>query len=139
MPATKHNELVTNADQIPDIIREAFHLASTGRKGPVLVDIPKDVLAELRRVSEEVLDEEAQRTRVAIFVSKTDHCLYDLLLRHRAGELVCDIPLIVSNHPDLERVAEQFDHPAQRMAEYIQALLFQFLEGVEIKATETPF
>jgi len=45
MPATKHNELITSADQIPDIIREAFHLASTGRKGPVLVDIPKDVLA----------------------------------------------------------------------------------------------
>jgi len=49
-----------------------------------------------------------RRKRVAIFVSKVDHCLYDLLLRHRAGELVCDIPLIVSNHPDLEPVARQF-------------------------------
>ena len=37
--------------------------------------------------------------RVAIFVSRYDHCLYDLLLRHRAGELACEIPLIVSNHP----------------------------------------
>jgi formyltetrahydrofolate deformylase len=37
--------------------------------------------------------------RLAIFVSRTDHCLYDLLLRHRAGELPCEIPLIVSNHP----------------------------------------
>jgi formyltetrahydrofolate deformylase len=46
--------------------------------------------------------------RMAIFVSKTDHCLYDLLLRHRSGELRCDIPLIVSNHPDLEPVAKQF-------------------------------
>ncbi|MGB0618370.1 MAG: formyltetrahydrofolate deformylase [Myxococcota bacterium] len=46
--------------------------------------------------------------RMAIFVSKTDHCLYDLLLRHRSGELHCDIPLIVSNHPDLEPIAEQF-------------------------------
>ena len=46
--------------------------------------------------------------RMAIFVSKTDHCLYDLLLRHRAGDLHCDIPLIVSNHPDLEPIAEQF-------------------------------
>ncbi len=44
MPATKHNYLVTDADRIPDIIREAFHLAATGRPGPVLVDIPKDVL-----------------------------------------------------------------------------------------------
>lgn len=48
------------------------------------------------------------RKRVAIFVSKYDHCLYDLLLRHRAGELDCDIPLVVSNHPDLATVAEQF-------------------------------
>jgi formyltetrahydrofolate deformylase len=46
--------------------------------------------------------------RMAIFVSKTDHCLYDLLLRHRSGELSCEIPLIISNHPDLEPVAQQF-------------------------------
>ncbi len=46
--------------------------------------------------------------RMAIFVSRYDHCLYDLLLRHRAGELACEIPLIVSNHPELESVAQQF-------------------------------
>jgi formyltetrahydrofolate deformylase len=46
--------------------------------------------------------------RVAIFVSKYDHCLYDLLLRQRSGELSCELPLIVSNHPDLEPVARQF-------------------------------
>jgi len=44
MPCTKHNYLVTDVTDIPDVIREAFHLASTGRPGPVLVDIPKDVL-----------------------------------------------------------------------------------------------
>jgi len=52
------------------------------------------------------LDRDVQR--VAIFVSKTDHCLYDLLLRHRSGELRCKIPLIVSNHPDLEPIAKHF-------------------------------
>lgn len=46
--------------------------------------------------------------RVALFVSKYDHCLYDLLLRERAGELLCEIPLVLSNHPDLEPVAHQF-------------------------------
>ena len=51
------------------------------------------------------------RKRMAIFVSKYDHCLYDLLLRHRAGELRCEIPLIVSNHPDLAHVARQFGIP----------------------------
>jgi len=46
--------------------------------------------------------------RMAIFVSKYDHCLYDLLLRHRAGELACEIPLILSNHADLAPVAALF-------------------------------
>ena len=44
MPITKHNFLVTDAREIPQRIAEAFHLAATGRPGPVLVDIPKDVL-----------------------------------------------------------------------------------------------
>ncbi|WP_082523173.1 acetolactate synthase large subunit [Geodermatophilus sp. Leaf369] len=44
MPVTKHNFLVTDAAEIPQRIAEAFHLASTGRPGPVLVDVPKDVL-----------------------------------------------------------------------------------------------
>ena len=48
------------------------------------------------------------KKRVAIFVSRYDHCLYDLLLRHRSGELSCEIPLVVSNHPDLEPVASDF-------------------------------
>jgi acetolactate synthase-1/2/3 large subunit len=43
LPITKHNFLVTDASEIPQTIAEAFHLASTGRPGPVLVDIPKDV------------------------------------------------------------------------------------------------
>ncbi len=43
MPVTKHNYLVTDAHDLRRIIREAFHIASTGRKGPVLIDLPKDV------------------------------------------------------------------------------------------------
>ncbi|GAA4658144.1 MULTISPECIES: acetolactate synthase large subunit [Amycolatopsis] len=46
MPITKHNFLVKDPADIPRVIAEAFHLASTGRPGPVLVDIPKDVLQE---------------------------------------------------------------------------------------------
>jgi formyltetrahydrofolate deformylase len=52
-----------------------------------------------------------RRKRVALFVSRYDHCLYDLLLRHRAGELPCLMALVVSNHPDLEGVASQFGVP----------------------------
>ena len=52
-----------------------------------------------------------ERKRVAIFVSRFDHCLFDLLWRHRAGELACDIAFVLSNHPDLEPVATQFGVP----------------------------
>jgi acetolactate synthase I/II/III large subunit len=47
MHCTKHSYMVTDADDIPNLIHEAFHLASTGRPGPVLVDIPKDVLNQV--------------------------------------------------------------------------------------------
>ena len=51
------------------------------------------------------------RPRMAIFVSKMSHCLYDLLARWKAGEYDVDIPCIVSNHEDLRYVAEQFGIP----------------------------
>lgn len=50
----------------------------------------------------------AKPKRLAIFVSKYEHCLYDLLLRHRAREFSCEIPVIISNHPELEHVAREF-------------------------------
>jgi len=47
-------------------------------------------------------------TKVAIFVSQHLHCLYDLLLRHKAGQLPCEISLIISNHPQAQSVAKDF-------------------------------
>lgn len=52
-----------------------------------------------------------KKPRMAIFVSKMSHCLYDLLARYKAGEWNVDIPCIVSNHEDLKYVADQFDIP----------------------------
>ena len=51
------------------------------------------------------------KPRMAIFVSKMAHCLYDLLARYTAGEWQVEIPLIISNHPDLQHVAERFGIP----------------------------
>lgn len=51
------------------------------------------------------------KPRRAIFVSKMSHCLFDMLARYTAGEWNVDIPLIVSNHPDLQHVAERFGIP----------------------------
>lgn len=47
--------------------------------------------------------------RVAIFVSKELHCLYDLLLKHQSGQLKCEIPLIISNHAEARQIADFFN------------------------------
>ena len=52
-----------------------------------------------------------EKPRMAIFVSKMSHCLYDLLARYKAGEWDVEIPCIVSNHEDLRYIAEQFGIP----------------------------
>lgn len=51
------------------------------------------------------------KPRMAIFVSKMSHCLFDLLARYTAGEWNVEVPFIVSNHPDLQSVAERFGVP----------------------------
>tara|TARA_R110002049_G_scaffold276978_1_gene455265 strand:- start:898 stop:1641 length:744 start_codon:yes stop_codon:yes gene_type:complete len=51
------------------------------------------------------------KPKMALFVSKYNHCLYDLLSRYNSGELEVEIPFILSNHSDLEYVAKQFDIP----------------------------
>jgi formyltetrahydrofolate deformylase len=62
------------------------------------------------------LEYAAQRKRVAILVSRYDHCLAELLWRHRRGELDADIPLVVSNHAELEREADRFGIPFRHIA-----------------------
>jgi formyltetrahydrofolate deformylase len=52
------------------------------------------------------LAQSSHRQRMIIFVSKYDHCLVDLLYRHQSGELACEIPLIISNHPDNQSIAD---------------------------------
>ncbi|WP_405381157.1 formyltetrahydrofolate deformylase [Maribacter sp. LLG6340-A2] len=57
------------------------------------------------------LHTDEQLPKMAIFVSKYNHCLYDLLSRYRSGELAVEIPFILSNHNDLKHIAEQFNIP----------------------------
>ena len=52
-----------------------------------------------------------EKPRMGLFVSKYNHCLYDLLIRYSTGELKADIPLIISNHEDLRHIADQFSIP----------------------------
>jgi formyltetrahydrofolate deformylase len=57
------------------------------------------------------LAQSSHRQRMIILVSKYDHCLVDLLYRHHSGELNCDIPLIISNHPDNQAIADFYKIP----------------------------
>jgi formyltetrahydrofolate deformylase len=57
------------------------------------------------------LAQSSQRQRMIILVSKYDHCLVDLLYRHKSGELACDIPLIISNHADNQAIADFYKIP----------------------------
>jgi formyltetrahydrofolate deformylase len=57
------------------------------------------------------LAQSSRRPRMIIFVSKYDHCLVDLLYRQKSGELACDIPLIISNHPDNQPIADFYKIP----------------------------
>ena len=79
-------------------------------------DIPVFIraLAEPRRMTW-TLRFTDERHRLALFVSKESHCLYDLLSRHESGELEADIPLIISNHETLRPAAERFGIPFHRI------------------------
>ena len=110
-----HGANILDSDQHSDISAGQFFQRIRFDLSELLTD---------RGTLERAIDEVAQRfemtvrlsyetnaKRMAIFVSKYDHCLVDLLHRHRAGELECRIPLIISNHPDLEPVAQHFGVP----------------------------
>jgi formyltetrahydrofolate deformylase len=84
---------------------------------PTGFDIPLDQFARHfdpiadRLGMEWRLTQPTERKRMVILVSKYDHCLVDLLYRHKIGELNCDIPLIISNHPDNQPIADFYQIP----------------------------
>jgi formyltetrahydrofolate deformylase len=78
------------------------------------------------------------RSKVAIFASKQEHCLYDLMIRHRAGELPCDIAMVISNHADAEPIARHFGVPFHHLPvtpetrDRQEAAAAALLDGAEI-------
>jgi len=77
-------------------------------------NLPRDIIGPAFQAIAQPLGAEWQLhfsdtvPRIAIWVSKQDHCLYDLIWRQRAGELQADIPLVMSNHEKLGAIAQQF-------------------------------
>jgi formyltetrahydrofolate deformylase len=108
---------ILDTDQHTDPVVGKFfqriHFAGARTHGDALLELLRNAISDdaTRAEVRLSLHPASHRKRVALFVSKTDHCLYDLLLRHRSGELVCDIVLIVSNHDTLRPIAEQFGIP----------------------------
>ncbi len=86
------------------LMRVEFHIDDDGRDrlGRAFADVANRFEMRWR------LWHSGQRKRVALMVSRHEHCLLDLLWRWRRGELDCDIPLVVSNHPDLEDEVSMF-------------------------------
>ncbi len=76
----------------------------------VLQNIFADVIGKKYEMDWQVHDSDT-KPKMAVFVSKYSHCLFDILSRYNSGELDVEIPLIISNHPDLEDVAKNFNIP----------------------------
>jgi len=111
----KHNGNIVHTDEHTDAELDRFLMrVEWGLDGfdLTLPDFPRAFapIAERFKMQWSVASV-ADRPRMAIFVSKYDHCLNDLLYRQQSGELACDIPLIVSNHPDCQRLADFYKIP----------------------------
>ncbi|WP_010523694.1 formyltetrahydrofolate deformylase [Nesterenkonia sp. F] len=90
--------------------RTVFHLPGLAAERPRVEEAIRTRLAD-RFDMEWSLTDAATPKRVAIFASKTDHCLLDLLWRHRRGEIPMDITMVISNHPDLADDVRPFGIP----------------------------
>src|SRR5262245_51918859 len=114
---TEHGANIVSLDQYSSdpsggrfVQRTVFHLAELGGRIDALraaleVTLADELGLEFRLV------EARRRKRVAIFVSRVDHCLLDLLWRQRRGELDMTVPMVISNHPDLRDDVKQFGIP----------------------------
>jgi len=111
----KHDANILHADQHQDAERNLFLMRVEWSLDGFALD-----LAEFSRRFSPLADRFEMRwrledcrqpLRVALFVSKYDHCLMDLLYRHKTGELCCHVPLIVGNHPDAAKWGEFYGVP----------------------------
>ena len=111
----RHNANILHADQHQDAERDLFLMRIEWDRKDFTLDH-----AEFTRKFAPLAERFAMRWRlevselphrVALFVSKFDHCLADLLYRHQSGELPCAIPLVISNHPDAKRWADFYEVP----------------------------
>lgn len=116
----RHNGNILHADEHADEESGLFLMRVEFDPKDFDIDLSQEDLADFSKhfspIAEQFqmkwrLAHSSQRQRMIILVSKYDHCLVDLLYRHRSGELACDIPLIVSNHADNQAIADFYKIP----------------------------
>jgi formyltetrahydrofolate deformylase len=111
----QHNANILHADQHQDAEEGLFFMRVEWDLADFALDVARfaehfSPIAQRLEMNWR-LELSTARPKVAIFVSRYDHCLADLLYRQKNGELACEIPLIVSNHPDARPLAEFHDVP----------------------------
>ena len=116
----RHNGNILHADEHADEESGLFLMRVEFDPKDFDIDLSQNDLADFSRHFSPVaeafqmkwrLAQSSQRLRMIILVSKYDHCLVDLLYRHKSGELACEIPLIISNHADNQAIAEFYKIP----------------------------
>jgi formyltetrahydrofolate deformylase len=116
----RHNGNILHADEHADEESGLFLMRVEFDPKDFDIDLSQEDLADFGKHFSPVADkfqmkwrlaQSAQRQRMIILVSKYDHCLVDLLYRHKIGELACDVPLIISNHADNQATADFYKIP----------------------------
>lgn len=112
----QRNGNIIYIDQYVDRSQDAFFMRMGVEDSNKTIDFKtfkNDFVLELGAAFQLKCDfyQEERFPKMAVFVSKYDHCLYDILSQQRSGKLNCEIPFIISNHKDLEGIAKQFEIP----------------------------
>ena len=112
----QRNGNIIYIDQYVDRSQDAFFMRMVVEDSNKTIDFKtfkNDFVLELGAAFQLKCDfyQEERFPKMAVFVSKYDHCLYDILSQQRSGKLNCEIPFIISNHIDLEGIAKQFEIP----------------------------
>jgi formyltetrahydrofolate deformylase len=116
----RHGGNILHADEHADEKSGLFLMRVEFDPRDIDIDLTEDQLADFSKhfapIAEKFqmqwrLAQSSHRPRMIVFVSKYDHCLVDLLYRHQSGELACEIPLIISNHPDNQPTADFYNIP----------------------------
>ena len=115
-----HDANILHADQHQDAELKLFLMRVEWDLAGFTLDLA-DFAAAFRPIAERFgmtwrLAESSRKPRLAIFVSKFDHCLADLFYRYQSGELHCELPIVISNHDDTRWLADAYRVPFQHVA-----------------------